>query len=409
MTSRITSDEGASRQTPGPRSGWWIQAAQVRLRFLIIFLIVGGIVSQWQLLRGVWDRWVWSITRSREQGSVTSNREYFCPMDPGVVTIWPAICPICNMDLVPRNKMDAVLLPEGVLARMQFSPYRIQLAGIKTALVASKPLNYEWNITGVLKSLENGGAGLETTVGLSDGLLLQRENPAEIKARGLPECFAATARLIEGSFPPRVRVALDDNQVLPLGCIIEASVKVPLANQEEMTSIPASAVVDRGRERLVYVETMPGMFDAVLVELGRRCGDDYPVFKGLKPGQRIALAGAFLIDAETRLNPNLSAGYFGASPSESKPTAPPAATPVRSVGPQARSTVPKKPAVQLSPEDQKLIDKQRICPVTELPLDSMGAPVPVTVAGRKVFICCAGCEKRLKEDPDKYLSRIASD
>ena len=37
--------------------------------------------------------------------------------------------------------------------------------------------------------------------------------------------------------------------------------------------------------------------------LGPRSGDSFPVLDGLAPGDRIAAAGAFLIDAETRLNP----------------------------------------------------------------------------------------------------------
>lgn len=67
--------------------------------------------------------------------SVNGDSEFFCPMDPGVISPWPAICPICNMDLVRRPKADALLLPSGVVSRMQFTPYRISLAGVKTAPV----------------------------------------------------------------------------------------------------------------------------------------------------------------------------------------------------------------------------------------------------------------------------------
>ena len=151
---------------------------------------------------------------------------------------------------------------------------------------------------------------------------------------------------------------------------------------------------------MVYVETMPGMFDGIAVELGRRCGGYYPVTSGVKAGQRVATTGAFLIDAETRLNPSLAAGYFGASPngSNGKPSPPAeAAIPV---------TKRKTPKTSLSREDQILVDKQRICPVTELALDSMGGPVTVIVSGKKVFVCCAGCTQRLKDEPEKYLARL---
>ena len=39
----------------------------------------------------------------------------------------------------------------------------------------------------------------------------------------------------------------------------------------------------------------------------------YPVVKGGEAGMRVATAGSFLIDAETRLNPAAAGSYFGAS------------------------------------------------------------------------------------------------
>ena len=62
--------------------------------------------------------------------------------------------------------------------------------------------------------------------------------------------------------------------------------------------------------------------------------------------------------------------------------------------------------VQLSEEDRAAAEKQKICPVTDELLGSMGKPIKVTIAGRDVFICCQMCEDALKEDPDKYLAKI---
>ena len=47
---------------------------------------------------------------------------------------------------------------------------------------------------------------------------------------------------------------------------------------------------------------------------------------------------------------------------------------------------------------------QRICPVTEEALGSMGTPIKVTVEGRDVFLCCEGCVDAIKADPAKYLA-----
>ncbi len=52
----------------------------------------------------------------------------------------------------------------------------------------------------------------------------------------------------------------------------------------QVLAVPASAVVDTGARKVVFVESMPGMFDGVEVVLGPRCGDFYPVVRGLEAG-----------------------------------------------------------------------------------------------------------------------------
>jgi hypothetical protein len=156
----------------------------------------------------------------------------------------------------------------------------------------------------------------------------------------------------------------------------------------QVLAVPESAVVDTGERTVVYVERMPGMFDGVEVVLGPRCGDTYPVVRGIEPGQRVVMAGAFLVDAETRLNPSLAASYFGA-------------------GRGARVELSRKDErPQLAPEDRALADAQKTCPVTGKALGSMGPPLRVMVSGRPVMICCEGCEDALKNAPEKYLSKL---
>ena len=70
----------------------------------------------------------------------------------------------------------------------------------------------------------------------------------------------------------------------------------------EILSVPESAVIDTGDRKLVYVEAQPGVFEGRQVVLGARIGDRFPVLEGLSAGDKVAAAGAFLIDAETRLN-----------------------------------------------------------------------------------------------------------
>jgi hypothetical protein len=151
----------------------------------------------------------------------------------------------------------------------------------------------------------------------------------------------------------------------------------------QVLAVPEASVIDTGKRSVVYIERMPGVFDGVEVVLGPRCGDAYPVVRGLEPGDRVVTSGAFLVDAETRLNPSVAAAYFGAARRE----------------PVAATAAPDS-------EDRALAAAQKVCPVTGKPLGSMGTPVRVEVGGRAVLVCCDGCTPKLVKDPSKYLAKL---
>lgn len=47
---------------------------------------------------------------------------------------------------------------------------------------------------------------------------------------------------------------------------------------------------------------------------------------------------------------------------------------------------------------------QNVCPVTGQRLGSMGPPIPVTVMGQTVYVCCESCVNTLRRNPEQYLS-----
>jgi multidrug efflux pump subunit AcrA (membrane-fusion protein) len=177
-------------------------------------------------------------------------------------------------------------------------------------------------------------------------------------------------------------------------------------DQGLVLAVPEQAVVDTGRRKIVYRETEQDTFEGVDVQLGPRCGAFYPVLSGLAAGDRVATAGAFLIDAETRLTAGASSTYFGAS-----------------AGPQGidrRSAATARPSLtrdeedrvqgilaKLSPEDRIVVEAQGFCPVlTDNRLGSMGKPVKLLVKGQPVFLCCKGCVNKALADPDKTLTSV---
>lgn len=464
-------------------AGWSWRLAAVRLRFLAVLGIAFAVVASWDVIRNHWDK----LTRAAIGGdpayrTVSSDTEYFCPMDPGIVADWPGKCPICNMALVRRTRGEVAPLPEGVIARMQASPYRVQLAGIQTVSVGYRPLAIE--VEGPGRVIGDGRVELDVFAAEAEAIA----EGQEARVAGVaPEPLKATVRAIgpgraEGERAVQLEVE-PMGTTLPTGATVRGCVLVPMATIEpfralatgppplkkgerrrvygcaehpevlrerpgrcpkddraldrrdlaedqrlrwwcpmhpavtsevsgghcaacggmelvarvvrfgpkgEVLAVPESAVIDTGEHTVVYVERMPGMFDGVEVVLGPRCGDAYPVVRGLEAGERVVATGAFLVDAETRLNPNVAASYFGAA---------------RRSGEAAKATSD----IDLGESDRARIDLQRTCPVTGKALGSMGTPVRLEVQGRVVFLCCAGCESKLREDPARYLARVPNE
>lgn len=120
-----------------------------------------------------------------------------------------------------------------------------------------------------------------------------------------------------------------DSEMATCGVAIEKLPKVaapaaattrPAGAAGRVLAIPRSAVVDTGRQKIVYAEakdpkfgTIEASFDMRALKLGalakeystdgKERGEYYPVLEGLKDGERVVTEGAFLVDAENRLNP----------------------------------------------------------------------------------------------------------
>ncbi len=92
-------------------------------------------------------------------------------------------------------------------------------------------------------------------------------------------------------------------------------------------TVPASAVLDSGLKKTVFVDRGNGYLEPRQVETGERFGDRVEVRRGLAPGERIVVSGTFLIDSESQLKAAVEgmAGHHHAG-SEKGP-APPAAAP----------------------------------------------------------------------------------
>jgi Cu(I)/Ag(I) efflux system membrane fusion protein len=501
---------------------WALRVAQVRLRFLFVLAAGFLIVGKWHVLRNYWETLTTPSPGRNVNGGVSAESEYFCPMCPGVISVWPTNCSVCNMPLVRRKKSDAQQLPDGVLARMQISPYRVHLAGIQTAPVGYRPLVREVVARGVVQASEASVRPEATRREAAGASSAEDETAciitAEIEQRQIPFVRPGSPVVLEADMelagepmagrilqvhpavsPQTHRVPIeaavsDEKQELWPGMQVNLRIRRPLAELEpfrsqpadppplaegelrklytcsqhphvlrekrercpddhsllmdlplgdlervawwcpmhpevtakerghtcdecngmqlvprivryrpagEVLAVPQTAVVDLGDRRVVFVERMPGMFDAVEVVVGPRCDGYYPVVRGLLPEQRVAATGAFLLDAETRLNPSVAAGYFGASLARSSVDSPAAAHHDSSKAAEILAALAK-----LSAHDRASAERQKLCPITGMPLGSMGTPIKIDIHGQTVWLCCAGCTADATENPEQVLDKL---
>jgi Cu(I)/Ag(I) efflux system membrane fusion protein len=79
---------------------------------------------------------------------------------------------------------------------------------------------------------------------------------------------------------------------------VNAIIRVPLVKG---IVIPVTAVIDTGTRQVAWVETSPGMFEPRDVQVGERVEDKVQILSGLKPGDKVAVSGGYLIDSESQL------------------------------------------------------------------------------------------------------------
>ncbi len=178
----------APAQTGWQRFRLVVRVIEVRLRFVAVLVVVGLSFLYWDTIKNHWQKEtrpggrVHSAVRAAlgrhaadwlASGAAIaseSDTEYYCPMHPQVVRerldpggVIPK-CPICGMPLSPRKKGETLALPPGITARVQLSPDRIRLAGIETAEIQARPLQFEISAVGFVNYDESRMSEIVTRV-----------------------------------------------------------------------------------------------------------------------------------------------------------------------------------------------------------------------------------------------------
>jgi len=420
-----------------------MKVVELRLRFVALMTVTGLAFAYWDTLTNYYEKW------NRPPGpalAAAPDSEFFCPMHPTVVQGEPGSCPICGMPLSKRKAGEATPLPAGVLSRVALAPDRVAQAGVRTVAASYAPLTETVTTVGTVEvderrlrriaSKTKGMARVEKLHVDFTGTRVEAGRPlAEVYS---PELYQAIQEMLlhgrnaRAGAPNRllgdredlVRLAADR---LKLWGITQEQVDRILAEGKADTRLPilspiGGVVIRKGVVEGDYVAEGQAMFEVAdlshvwvkariyenqlaMVREGQAVHaavEAYPgeTFSGrvafidpvLDPQTRTAVVRYDLANDDLRLRP----GMFATVTLE---------TPVADA-PAFRARMASAPKAAGARRASLTVEEQQKCLVTNAKLGSMGDPLPVEVEGRKLWICCAGCEAKLKGTPGRYLARL---
>ena len=430
-----------------------VKVVELRLRFIALMAATGLVFAYWDTLWNYYDKWVRPVG---EQIAAASDIEYYCPMHPSVVRDAPGNCPICGMPLSRRKKGEQGQLPPGVTARVHLAPFRVAQAGICTAEITYEPLaetvttvgfvTYDERRLATIASKVVGKSRVEKLHVDFTGKPVRAGEPlAELYSpelnQAVQELLIAARRTDQESTRMQIvagRSLLGDTRDLvrlsaeklkrwgitqaqideilakgkndftvtilaPIGGIVVK--KNVVEGQEVPESYPMFEIADLSHvwvQARIYEDQLDRICLGQEVEAA---GESFPgeVLKGnvafidpvLDPTTRTVNVRYDLPNSEGRLRPGMYVTVTLKTPVADTPAF------------RARFAATQPSRAQIR-HASMTVEEQKVCPVTEAKLGSMGEPIAVEVAGRKVWLCCTGCPPKLKSDTAKYLAKLAS-
>jgi len=193
----------------------------------------------------------------------------------------------------------------------------------------------------------------------------------------------------------KVRLEMDNpTSLFRPDMFVDVQFLIPLP---ESITVPASAVLDSGTRKTVYVVMGEGVFEPREVVTGWQTSERVEITKGLQPGEKIAASGTFLIDSESRMK--LAAARLmedkaeQPAPSQAPAAAAPAPQPTMPVADTQKTTTEKV--------------KDPVCGMTVNQNQATADGLTVEVEGTPYFFCSAGCKEQFEQDPQRFLTEKA--
>jgi Cu(I)/Ag(I) efflux system membrane fusion protein len=133
--------------TQTSKNAWQVtKIVFLRLRFIMIFVVIGLMSWKWELIMNVVDK----AFRPKEASvPMAGDFEWFCPMHPSIIRQDDKEkCPICGMPLSRRKRGEKTELPAGIVGRVELTPYRQRQAKLATEEIVYRTLVRELRTVG---------------------------------------------------------------------------------------------------------------------------------------------------------------------------------------------------------------------------------------------------------------------
>jgi multidrug efflux pump subunit AcrA (membrane-fusion protein) len=150
-----------------PHKTWTVlRVISARLRFVAVFVVAALVLGYWDNIKNHVDKWTRPpLAPDALAHAHASDIEFYCPMHPDVIRERSGQCPKCGMPLVKRKRGEAQVLPADVLARVNLTPRRLELAGIHTSPVEYRDLLREVRSVALIDYDETRLARLSARIG----------------------------------------------------------------------------------------------------------------------------------------------------------------------------------------------------------------------------------------------------
>ena len=425
-----------------------VKVVELRLRFIALMAGTALVFAYWDDLWNRYDKW---MRPTVGQHAAVSGIEFYCPMHPQVIQETAGTCPICGMPLAKRKKGEKMTLTAGVTARVELAPFRVAQAGIKTSEVGYAPMTQTLTTVGYVAFDERRIANIIAKV---PGRTRVEKLYVNVTGQDV-EVGQTLAEL----YSPELSQAIQE--------LLNAARRAGHSSQP-MTSVGRSLMIDRQDMVSSAVEKLKrwGVTQSQIDEILKKGETDFtiPILspisghvfkKNVVEGQEVQAGYAMFeiadlhkvwvlaqvyehqmglihlgqtVDANVESFPGKT---FPGKVEFIQPHLDPATrtvevryaldNPGHQLRPGMFATVTLKTSVADSLDfktrltssrpsvgrGDPTVDQQKVCPVTDAELGTMGPPVSVEVQGRKVWTCCDACPPKVKASPAKFLAKLS--